>query len=401
MLHIAGGTYLECCDEPYCRELYGSGFRAAVSLSNLIRDIELSTYYGEKDHPSLLSIAASHGFKFGGSPIPQTVGFHYTHGLSTPTIHPHPVQIEQIAPLTISSETVLRFGFIEGDAIVHGETVVYDPQSTYSPKPFSENGSTAKRLALVTNVNEAANLTGESDVSRMADRLLSSDNAEAVVIKQGAKGALVATSAGREMIPVYETDFVWPLGTGDVFTASFTYHWAKEGESAPAAADLASRAVAAYCNGRALPLPKNYLDVCSFRALGTGVDLSTRQVYLAGPFFNMAQRWLINESLIQLKAMGMKVFSPLHDIGVGCARDIYAPDILGLKNSDIVFACLDNLDAGTLFEIGYAVAEGIPVVVYVQGESEGDLKMIDGSPCIVCHDFCTAIYKTAWMAVNQ
>jgi len=52
------------------------------------------------------------------------------------------------------------------------------------------------------------------------------------------------------------------------------------------------------------------------------------------------------------------------------------------------------------FEIGYARARGKPVIVFVQNEKEGDLKMIDGSECCLCRDFCTAIYKTIWTALR-
>lgn len=54
---------------------------------------------------------------------------------------------------------------------------------------------------------------------------------------------------------------------------------------------------------------------------------------------------------------------------------VYDPDIDGLKQSGVVLACLDGLDPGTLYEIGYAHRYGLPVIVFVSAEREEDLKM--------------------------
>lgn len=400
MIHIAGGAYFECCDEPYWQELFGSGVRAAASLSGLTSDIKLSTYVDQTYAATLKAKAASYGFAIEPSVIGQVVSFYYTHGLSVPLINPHPIKIPDTIPLKVEAENILRFGLIEGSAVVHGDNVVYDPQSAYGARPFEQNGSTAKRLAIVANYIESAALSGEVNIEKILSTLLAQNNVEVVVIKQGAKGAIVATSKARELIPVYETDYVWPLGSGDVFSAHFAYRWAKEGMMPVEAAVMASKAAAVYCNSMALPVPKDYSQDFGFAPVKTGVDFSAKKVYLAGPFFNMSQRWQIKEALLNLRGIGFNVFSPFHDVGTGSAHDIYKPDIEALNESDIVFACLDGLDSGTLFEIGYAIARGTPVIVYVQSESEGDLKMIEGSPCFVCSDFCTAIYKTAWVATK-
>jgi nucleoside 2-deoxyribosyltransferase len=77
------------------------------------------------------------------------------------------------------------------------------------------------------------------------------------------------------------------------------------------------------------------------------------------------------------------------------------PDVKGIQDSCVLLAYLDGLDPGTLYEIGYAKALGKPVVVFVQREGEGDLKMIDGAGCIICDDFVTAIYQTVWVAMES
>ena len=53
----------------------------------------------------------------------------------------------------------------------------------------------------------------------------------------------------------------------------------------------------------------------------TAVVAKGGKVYLAGPFFSMGQRWLVDEARRCLGELGMDVFSPFHDIGPGAAHD--------------------------------------------------------------------------------
>lgn len=71
-------------------------------------------------------------------------------------------------------------------------------------------------------------------------------------------------------------------------------------------------------------------------------------------------------------------------------------DIEGLKNSEVIFAIVDGVDSGTLFEIGYAIAEGKKVIAFAQNETEESLKMLEGTNCEIVKDLTTAIYKTYW-----
>jgi nucleoside 2-deoxyribosyltransferase len=121
-------------------------------------------------------------------------------------------------------------------------------------------------------------------------------------------------------------------------------------------------------------------------------------VYLAGPFFNIGQRWLVEESRLALLGMGLRVFSPLHDVGMGHAQEVAPKDIEALKVSRSVLALVDGLDAGTLFEIGYARCLGRPVIVLAQSTPEEPLKMLTGTSCEVVSDFVTSLYRAAWAA---
>ena len=122
-------------------------------------------------------------------------------------------------------------------------------------------------------------------------------------------------------------------------------------------------------------------------------------MYLAGPFFSLSQLWLIEEARGQLLEMGLNVFSPVHDVGHGSAEDV-AQDLDAIHECDLMLAIGDGLDAGTIYEIGYARALKKPVIMYVENESEEDQKMMVGSGCIITDDFVTAIYQAAWKAAE-
>jgi len=61
-----------------------------------------------------------------------------------------------------------------------------------------------------------------------------------------------------------------------------------------------------------------------------------------------------------------------------------------------VFAILNGLDTGTVFEVGYAVRKGIPVVALAQNVKDEDLKMLTGTGCTVLDDFASALYQAVW-----
>ena len=61
-----------------------------------------------------------------------------------------------------------------------------------------------------------------------------------------------------------------------------------------------------------------------------------------------------------------------------------------------MFALLNGVDAGTLFEVGYARALGKPVYALAQSVRSEDLKMLEGSGCLIFSDFVTAVHHAAW-----
>lgn len=410
LLTIVGGTYREYCDEPHWAELYGSGLRAAVAVSARISAPHLVTYCDAETLPDLELYAGSAGIELTTVNIARTLRFVYDHPLARPEIQPALLLVQPAAPLSVQARALLRFGMLDGDAIVEGERVVYDPQSAYRPAPFAENGSKAAALAVVANVRETLALAGESptqdvrreDTIRRAARRLLADGASVVVVKRGARGASVFEAASPDgvVVPAYYARTVWPIGSGDVFAAVFAEQWAVRGHPASLAAQEASAATARFCASQVLPIAPDLSTgrEPALQALSADDESQTTRVYLAGPFFSMAQRWLVRETRNALQDHGLSVFSPFHDVGIGPAEVVVHQDVAELETCDILLALVDGADPGTLFEIGYARKRGIPVVAFAQNEPPEALKMLVGTGCDIHSDFTSAIYHVAWIA---
>jgi hypothetical protein len=391
-LAVAGGLYRETCAWPTWDHLYGSGGRAAVALGGGAVPVEFHTYASEDAAKTFAAYAQVYGVSVRRHATEQTVAFDYVHTLSPPVIKPIPLRITRHEPFDVEAECILRFGMMEGSARVVAERCVYDPQSAFSPEAFEANGSKAVRLAIVGNAGEIRTLGGSPDVDEAAAVLLGK-GAELVIAKDGPRGATLFRKQGAVSIPAFLSDAVWTLGSGDVFAAAFTAGWAVEGLDAADAARAASVAVSDYASSMSLPMR----DVAVLAAeVRTEVGTIAGEVYLAGPFFDMAQLWLVDEARRCLSQAGLNVFSPLHDVGHGAASEVVQKDIDAISRCDLVFALLNGIDAGTLFEVGYARALGKPVYALAQSVPSEDLKMLEGSGCLIFSDFVTAVHHAAW-----
>lgn len=99
-----------------------------------------------------------------------------------------------------------------------------------------------------------------------------------------------------------------------------------------------------------------------------------KKIYLAGPdvfFPDIAERAVLHKQLC--RDMG---FEPLHPVDqpVLQAQDIYHGNIQMLRKADAVAANLNafrgaEVDSGTAFEVGYAIALDKPVVGYIEKRS--------------------------------
>jgi len=393
-LSIVGGIYVERCIQPLWDAVYGSAGRAAHAVRSLISGrISLYSYVGDSVKAQAEHMASDCDAILVAFATGQSISFDYLHPMSTPIIRPSPKRTGSQEPIAVRGEVVLRFGMLEGDGLVDADVAIYDPQSAFGAVSFEQNGSRAGRLAVIMNRGEAQHMTGDADPATAASRLIGRGPAEVVVVKMGGNGAILATKQGASIIPAYRSSRVWKIGSGDVFSATFAALWGCQNLDPREAADLASRAVAYYCDTRTLPVP----PIADLRAERRESVAPTRgTVYLAGPFFDLAQRWFVEEARLQLSTLGASVFSPVHEVGPGPASIVGPADIAGLERSDAVFAILNGLDTGTVFEVGYAVKKGIPVVCLAQNLGSEDLKMIEGTGCEIVDDFVSALYRTIW-----
>lgn len=400
MFKIVGGIYREVCMRPQWDEVYGSAGRAASAIARLGGKVELHGYLDADLRPIVDARGAAEGFDLSTTPLPRSAAFYYTHGLSVPWIQ----RPERQPDLHVKADKVLRFGMLEGTAVVEAEYAVFDPQNVKGTEAFRDNGSKARHLALVLNVYEARELLNHTKLTpeEMAERLAAEHDAEVVVLKMGPKGALVYYGRTSHSVPAYATSRVWKIGSGDQFAANFAYAWMDEGRSPVEAAERASRATAYYAQHRSYP---TLAELNAFMPVPLQVSEAYRDgraptVYLAGPFFTLGQLWTVEQARNCLRDMGINVFSPYHDVGPGPAEMVVDRDIEGIHQSDAVLAIGDGLDSGTIFEVGYARARGVPVVVYAENESTEDLKMMEGTDCFLRDDFVSAIYQTVWVGVS-
>lgn len=399
---IVGGVYEERCLRPDWYEVYGSAGRAcsAIAVFESKLSAALYCYADQRIQEALRARSALEQTQLHVTTIANTTRFVYVHGLGRP-------EIEQASTgqpsITVQAPNILRFGMMEGEGVVEGSNVVYDPQNSTAPEVFHANGSRADRLAVVLNENEARLMTGLQAVGieQLVAVVWGLNKAEIIVLKRGPLGAVVFDGAACHLVPALHTQNVWKLGSGDVFSAHFALNWAVYGRNAAESALAASCATAFYCQTGGFPNPGDLHSFAAPQVVPSARFLAGRtpKVYLASPFFTLAQLWLVEQTRTQLQNFGLDVFSPYHDVGLGSADQVVEADLAGLRDVDFVFAIADGLDAGTLVEIGYALARGTPVVIYCENESEEDLKMMAGSGCVLCTDYVSAIYRALWIAV--
>ena len=168
MLTVVGGTYREVCYEPDWDQLFGSGLRAAIAASTLIADttecpVKLITWESPKRQAELRVRAESFGLSIDINNRGDEIDFWYEHGLSGPIISPAIDSLIRVSPRRLDDlERVLMFGLLEdrlprsseNNITLNAKTAVYDPQSEDRSIPWSDTGSRAERLAIVSNFNE-------------------------------------------------------------------------------------------------------------------------------------------------------------------------------------------------------------------------------------------------------
>lgn len=319
------------------------------------------------------------------APRSTPIAFAYFHPLSRPLIEPPVATISPEQPLRVDGRAVLRFGFVEGDAIVTAQHAVYDPQTWRDPQPFGKNGSCAGSLAIVLNELELRSASGLEEIEEGANVLLQAEEANVVVVKRGTRGATVFESNGRRsQIPAYRSSRVFKIGTGDVFSALFAQLWAEGGCEASVAADLASRYVADYCSTRHLPVAPipQATDV-----VGEGI---AGIVLLEGAVDTLGCRYAMEEARYGLRELGVQVTSP----ALGEHGD----------NGDSPAAVLvlaDGINPITMERLLDTANSGVPMIVLREGGGSTIEDQLNASVVKTTDDFTSALYFVAWEAMRR
>ena len=386
---VVGGTYREVCLDPTVNRLMGSGLRAARILKALGTSATLHTCIDDASADELTAVGGTFGLSVATMSRERPMRYLY----ETP-VHPA-VRPDKTrgAPIAVQDEVVLGFGMSETTWTATGNRVVIDPQ--HSPVSELRERVTAAHVALVLNEHEARRFAELDDLREAGQRFVAL-GIDAVIIKRGARGGLVVTPQGMEAYGAVPTMHVDPIGSGDAFTAGFTQAWAVEERDALTAARFASRVAAAHSLAGAAGFSTDVLS-----EVGDPTDFrqdSRVTVYLAGPFFNVAQRMLVRVTRRALIHLGVDVFSPLHEIGPG-GDEVAQLDIEGLRGCSSVLAILDGADSGTVFETGWATHADIPVVALAENAADHAWTMHRGTGTLVVPEFSSAIYNAAWAAL--
>lgn len=399
---VVGGVYGERCLAPSRSELFGSGGRAAAVIRVLGGQASLRTYLDLDTAERFEPIAGAFGIEVSSTHRTTPVIFGYAHPLARPELVPSRHMLRVESPLQVEGDCVLRFGMVEGSGVVAARQAVYDPQDLELPESFRANGSKAQRLAVIANQTEIRMMLGaaiqrDTPIETLASTLAAQEGAEVVIVKQGPAGALVWDQGKVSRVPAFGTKTVWKIGSGDTFSGAFSHYWMQDQQSAHEAAYKASLASAHYCNGGAIDnlMAVSEFEEVPFRERGTD---RTCCVYLAGPFFTTSELWLVTEAWRFLKDGGVPVFSPYHDVGRGPPAVVAPKDIAGIHKCSAMLALVDGCDPGTLYEVGYARALGIPVVALAENPKREDLTMLEGSGCEIFADFAAALYRVAAIA---
>ena len=111
--------------------------------------------------------------------------------------------------------------------------------------------------------------------------------------------------------------------------------------------------------------------------------MKSKRIYLASPWFNEAQAERENRIKNKLRELGFDVWSPKENSSLSPITDpkvreeIFAANISGMKNCDIIFAITDEKDMGTIWEAGFAygintLAKREPATIVYYAETLGD-----------------------------
>lgn len=403
---VVGGIYQETVVNPESSELVGSGLRAAAALADGGITVELYSAAHASQIEEIGMIAGA--LKVNVAQLvdrDEIIEFRYSTPISSPSINGVNARIKTTQEHVAQADTALVFGMIEapnGAYSIDAPHVIYDPQKPRDTELLGLPFTNAKRKTLVANGQEIRRLGKHSNPRVAATNLIDRGVVDEVVTKRGAVGCMVTTYiqdiVHHELLGAHPTSRVWPIGSGDAFSAGFA-HASEAGADAVEAARVGSMSAAYWCSTRSYSIPSTLLGGDA-DSLSRPLPPAAGMVYLAGPFFSVAERWLVETVRDELYSLGVKVWSPVHEVGPG-GLEVAKADIEGLEQCDAVIALLDHADPGTVFEVGWAVRSSIPVIGFGNSIDAEGMKMMAGTTVELHSDLSTACYRAAWAAMGM
>lgn len=390
---VVGGVYREQCAWPPRDLLMGSGLRAAAALSGS-RKIHLHSAVDEGTKQEAIYTAGGYGLSLTSVTRSEPVGFEYYTPVSDPAIDGRMATVD--GELLAVGDAALVFGMIECEPTVDADRLVLDPQQPRDLAELKLDALSFNELAVCANAAETIQVGRRKSLRAAARSLLRSSGARVVVTKCGAIGALVTTARAQHEVGPFPSERVWPLGTGDVFAAGFAYGWASRRLPPLRAARLASAAASIWASQQTLPIPVRRLA----SRTGRPTRFARPRIYIAGPYFSLAERWLVDLVKATLEGLGARTFSPFHEVGPG-GDEVAMQDIKGIQQCDGMLVLLDGEDGGTVFEAGWATRHDLPIVAYAQTEMKECRKMLRGTGAELHEDLSTAIYRAIWRAASR
>ena len=113
----------------------------------------------------------------------------------------------------------------------------------------------------------------------------------------------------------------------------------------------------------------------------------SKEVYIAGPFFNEEQKAVIEKIKNILKELKISYFSPGDELPIlegkkSSKKDrekVFIGNCNGITYSNFVIAVIDDFDPGTLWEMGFAFNDGRPILAYSDVPDRGLNIMLEQS----------------------
>ncbi len=388
---IIGGLFRELVpgEKRAERRPGGSGFVAALTAAALGVDVALVGFVGEADVRALSRLRRARVDVDAVQVLPGEAGiFSFVDEMDRRAPRPMYRAAETVPhpappPNIPSAPVVLAFGFPDFDprdwiaaAVATGGVLMWDRQGWLSrtiEHRFFEHLPVARRVYIAN----AAEMRDDAGAVTNFRALLQQPPPpfDAAVIKCGRWGTLVIERDKRvDMVGAYVAEVSSAIGSGDSFAGALSAALATD-PHLTAAARVGAAAASLFVEwpGNAVPpdLRAGVTQVLAMRrqCFVSPARLEEVRVYLAGPWFSVAEAMLIEEMEAVLEHLGLHVTSPRRDLGVldpGAPPDeirkIGERDYAAIDASDVVVALLDGDDPGTLMEVGWAAKAGKPII---------------------------------------